>query len=48
LTSALATCHALPDGSTRWQLSENFSLIAMIVVLALSLLFLAQQITQYQ
>jgi hypothetical protein len=29
-------------------LSENFSLIAMIVVLVASLVFLAQQITQYQ
>lgn len=29
-------------------MSENFSLVAMIVVLILSLLFLAQQISQYQ
>jgi len=29
-------------------LSENFSLVAMIVVLIASLLFLAQQISQYQ
>ena len=28
-------------------MSENFSLVAMIVVLVLSLVFLAQQITQY-
>ena len=29
-------------------MNENFSLIAMLIVLLLSLVFLAQQITTYQ